>query len=97
MGSELYIYYKLEAAKADEVQAAFEALRILLLRQWPAMQSRLLKRTTDAQGLQTWMEIHAWTDAHPPADWQAQLQRLAEPLVAPLRAQRHHEQFEQVR
>lgn len=97
MGSELYVYYKFEAAKADEMLAAFDALHELLRRQWPAMQSRLLKRMVDAQGQQTWMEIHVWPDREPPLDWQAQLERLAEPMVASLSGQRHYEQFESMR
>lgn len=94
MSSELYVYYKLEAAKADEVLAAFGALRESLRRQWPALQSRLLKRPLDAQPEQTWMEIHVWPDGEPPSNWQLQLESMAQPLFSSLVRQRHCELFE---
>lgn len=103
---ELYVYYKLRPERAAAVQQAFQRLCVELARALPGLHSRVLARLDQGvhgnQGNQgnrdvlllTWMEVHRWpaTAAAPP-DWTAQLEHLAEPMLALLEGPRHVERF----
>ena len=93
---ELYVYYKLAPNQLDAARAAFEQLRAALKHQLPGLHSRLLMRPTTAAGsVQTWMEIHAWPDGHAdaPGDWVEQLERQVGQLAGPSVGGRHVEVF----
>lgn len=59
MPRELYVYYRAPAHQADQLQAAVTAMHDRLRLDVPGLQARLLRRTDQSTGLDTWMETYA--------------------------------------
>jgi len=56
---ELYVYYKVPGPQAGSARQEIQALQAALQRQWPGLESRLLRRDDiAADGTQTWMELY---------------------------------------
>ncbi|MEO7243597.1 MAG: DUF4936 family protein, partial [Rubrivivax sp.] len=56
---ELFVYWRCDAAQAGAVLAAACAMQRALHAQWPALEARLLVRTSAAPGELTVMETYA--------------------------------------
>ena len=59
---ELFIYYRVRAVDARELQAAVSQLHAQLRGMYPELSARLLRRPTEENGSQTWMETYASPD-----------------------------------
>ena len=57
---ELFIYYRIPVAKADEALAAVHTFQARLRVRHPGLVARLLRRSESEDSLQTWMEIYAF-------------------------------------
>jgi hypothetical protein len=57
---ELFIYYRIPVAKADEARAAVHAFQARLRARHMGLSARLLCRHEIEDSLQTWMEIYAF-------------------------------------
>ncbi|WP_280150320.1 DUF4936 family protein [Piscinibacter sp. XHJ-5] len=64
---ELFIYYRIPSAAADEALAAALALQARLRQRHPGLTARLLRRPDDANEQQTWMETYAYLRDTEPA------------------------------
>jgi hypothetical protein len=91
-GCELYVYYRVPAAQA--AAAAQEVLSVQqgLVRQWPALEARLLRKADDPAGPVTWMEVYR----HPlglDADLLARLGAVLADVPSGRTGPRHEEHF----
>lgn len=59
MPRELYVYYRVAPQHADALMLAVSAMQDRLRHAHPGMQARLLRRTDEIAGVDTWMEIYA--------------------------------------
>lgn len=57
-GGELYVYYRVPAAAAEQARAEVLAAHAALRDVWPALTSRCLQRSENRDEMRTWMEIH---------------------------------------
>jgi hypothetical protein len=57
---ELFIYYRIPVARADEALAAVHAFQARLRARHPGLAARVLRRPESEDSLQTWMEIYAF-------------------------------------
>jgi hypothetical protein len=64
---ELFIYYRIPVAKADEALAAVHTFQARLRVRHPGLMARLLRRSESEDSLQTWMEIYAFDPLLNPA------------------------------
>jgi hypothetical protein len=64
---ELFIYYRIPVAKADEALVAVHAFQARLRARHPGLVARLLRRSESEDSLQTWMEIYAFDPLLNPA------------------------------
>lgn len=55
---ELYVYYRVPAAAAEQAQAEMAAAHATLLKTCPGLHSRWLQRQGNRDEMLTWMEIH---------------------------------------
>lgn len=56
---QLYVYYKVPGPQVDSARQEIQALQASLQRQWPGLESRLLRRDDiTVDGTQTWMETY---------------------------------------
>jgi len=60
---ELFIYYRIDSANADEAFAAITQMQRLLRERRPGLAARLLRRLDPPTPTQTWMEIYSLDDA----------------------------------
>jgi hypothetical protein len=56
--AELFVYYRVRALDTTAALAAVHAMQRKLEAAWPGLQARVLKRRSDAEGPQTWMEVY---------------------------------------
>ena len=94
MGPELYIYWKVAAARLPQALQATHELQATLLQRHPGLQVRVLQRA-DATGTPTLMEIYTLPGGITPAvhqDIEAQAALHLAPLAPPV-VQRHVEIF----
>ena len=63
MSSELYVYYQVPVNKADALRLAVTEMQNSLRREVPGLQARLLRRSDQATGSETWMEAYAMPTA----------------------------------
>lgn len=54
----LYVYYKLPAARHDELVPSVRHFQAGLLEAWPGLACELLQRPGAADGQETWMETY---------------------------------------
>ena len=59
MSRELYVYYRVVVRDADALRVAVTEMQDRLRREIPGLQARLLRRTDQAAGSDTWMETYA--------------------------------------
>lgn len=59
MPRELYVYYRVATQHADALTLAVRAMQDRLRRVHPGLQARLLRRTDNIAGEDTWMETYA--------------------------------------
>jgi len=59
MTRELYVYFRADATRADEVREAVMAMQAHLRCEFPGLQARLLRRPDPSGGQHTWMETYA--------------------------------------
>lgn len=59
MPRELYVYYRVAPQHADALKLAVSAMQDRLRHAHPGLQARLLRRTEDISGEDTWMETYA--------------------------------------
>src|SRR5215203_4444464 len=92
---ELFIYYRIDGARAAEAGAAVRAMHQRLRSVHPQLVARLLVRTDHGPALQTWMETYALPGSHDgidvgiEADIAAEARRWAHLVSGP----RHTEAF----
>lgn len=55
---ELYVYYRVPAAAAEQAQAEMAAVHATLLKTCPDLHSRWLQRCENRDEMLTWMEVH---------------------------------------
>lgn len=94
---EMFIYYRIPVARADEALAAVHALQARLRARHPGLVARLLRRAESEDSLQTWMEIYAFDpllnpDGIDPA-CQSDIEFEARCLSALIAGERHTESF----
>lgn len=90
---ELYVYYKVPGAQTSAAQLEIQALQASLRRQWPGLESRLLRRDDIAgDGTQTWMETYRAPAGLSPGLVEAILSQLADWPSARI-GPRHTERF----
>jgi hypothetical protein len=78
MARELFVYWKLDAVRADGATAATAAMQVELLRVHPALQARVYRRTDTRGEVATLMETYASSDpAGVGPDWQAAIEAAA--------------------
>lgn len=58
-GRELYVYYRVPLAAADQAQAETVSMRAVLRERYPRLHSRWLQRAEIRDEFLTWMEIHS--------------------------------------
>ena len=63
MSQELYVYYRVAVRDADALRIAVTEMQNRLRREFPGLQARLLRRTDQAEGWDTWMETYAVSPA----------------------------------
>ena len=63
MSRELYVYYRVAVRDADALRLAVTEMHDRLRREVPGLQARLLRRTYQAEGWDTWMETYAMPSA----------------------------------
>ncbi len=63
---ELFIYYRIPVAKADEALAAAHAFQARLCTRHPGLTARLMRRPEMYDSEQTWMEIYAFDPERKP-------------------------------
>ena len=92
----IYIYFRADPARTDEVLQAFSLHQAQLTRPRGAL--RLARRQEDAPGQVTWMEIHALQPEEDPVELGALVEQSAEGcgLTALATTGRHVETFVQV-
>ena len=61
---ELFIYYRVEAAKAHEARVAVLAMQARLHAEMPHLVARLMRRDDGNTELQTWMETYRTDPRH---------------------------------
>ena len=96
-GRELFVYYRVAPATADEAHAAATALQAALHAAHPGLQARLLRRDNGPADAETWMETYALPSS--PGGVDAALQATIEAAAAAALAvfidgARHVEAFE---
>ena len=57
--AELFVYYRVRALDAASVLAAVHAMQRKLEAACPGLQARVLRRRSEAEGPQTWMEVYS--------------------------------------
>lgn len=63
---ELYVYYRAKEQDSQALRQAVRAWQAELASRFPGLVARLLRRPeVSADGLVTWMEVYAATDASP--------------------------------
>jgi Domain of unknown function (DUF4936) len=94
---ELFIYYRVRVANAALALAAVQRLQAQLQSLHPQLRPRLLRRTDEVDGAQTWMETYSTDAMRDPAgitaELQAAIETLAQPLAPLLDGPRHTEVF----
>ena len=96
MARELYVYYKVDAARLLAAAAAARQLQERLIQRWPGLRMSVLRRPGEDQGQVTLMETYAAIDAASLAVFSATLaaEVAAEVAAGRLPASRHDEWFE---
>lgn len=93
--TELFIYYRAKADRADTVRREVQAMQDRLRRRHPHLTARLLRRPEATDGLHTWMETYACDpsrpEAGPPA--LAEIEAEAAGLLPLIEGARHVETF----
>jgi hypothetical protein len=98
---ELFVWYRVDADRAERARAAVEAMQRSLEARFPGLHARLLIRD-DEPGPQTWMETYALhegaatSSAGIDAAMQASIEIAAAPIRPWLGSDRHGEGFEVV-
>ena len=94
---ELFIYYRIPVARADEALAAVHALQARLRARHPGLVARLLRRCESEDSPQTWMEIYAFDPLLNPAGvtpaCQSDIESEARCLSELIAGERHTESF----
>ena len=93
--SEVFVYYRVRAADAAAHLRAVQQWHASLRRQYPGLRARLLRRSDDSNGLQTWMETYAadaLAEGITPA-LQADIEAQARALTPWIDGPRHSEVF----
>ena len=94
---ELFIYYRVRSAEALAARAAVLASLRHLCGQNPGLSARLLRRTEETDGHQTWMETYATDPLQDPAGitpaLQADIESSAQPMSHCVEGSRHTEVF----
>jgi hypothetical protein len=95
---ELFIYYRLQSIHAAAAEALVIGFQTQLLHQYPALNSRLLKRSdSEGDGRQTWMETYSTDPMREPtgvtADIESAIAAHAAGLAPLLDGPRHTEVF----
>ncbi len=63
MSRELYVYYQVPVHQADALRITVTEMQDRLRRETPGLQARLLRRTDQTAGADTWMETYAVSPA----------------------------------
>jgi hypothetical protein len=94
---ELFIYYRVEAAKARDARAAVLAMQARLHAERPHIVARLMQRDDGNSELQTWMETYRTDPRHDAAGigvaLQAAIESASSDLQACVEGTRHTEVF----
>ncbi len=94
---ELFIYYRIPVARADEALAAVHAFQARLRARYPGLVARLLRRSESQDSPQTWMEIYAFdplmSAAGVNAVCQSDIESEARCLSELIAGERHTESF----
>jgi len=98
MARELFVYWKLDAGRAEGAAAAVAAMQAELMRAHPGLQSRVYRRSDTRGDIATLMETYANADeAGVGAAWQAAIEAAAARHLADWCAgPRHVEAFERL-
>jgi hypothetical protein len=91
---ELYIYYRVPAARFDGALAAVQALQDALRERYPALRARVLRRPPAGDGAQTWMETYACPPDGVTATFEAALRVAVQGRPPWWEGERHVERFE---
>ena len=89
---ELFIYYRVRAVDARELQAAVSQLHAQLRGIYTGLSARLLRRPAEENGRQTWMETYASPDGITDA-MQSRIESEARALAPLIDGPRHTEVF----
>ena len=94
---ELFIYYRVYVADAAVARAAVLGFQTRLQASHPQLIARLLRRSEEIDGRQTWMEIYSTDPMREPAgvsdDMQSDIEAQARALLPLLDGPRHTEVF----
>lgn len=94
---ELFIYYRIEAARAEAALAAARGFQRRLRERHPGLSARLLRRpdepTAHANDTQTWMEIYSFNEGGIGAALQAAIESEAAAIAPFISGTRHSEVF----
>jgi hypothetical protein len=93
LGGELFVYYRIDPARADALQSAAVAMQDALRAQHPGLAARLLRRPGLREGLQTWMEVYTLPAGVDAARLAIAIERDARVLAPLLIGERHVEHF----
>jgi hypothetical protein len=55
---DLYVYYRVRRENADQLRGQILTMQAALAQHWPVVQPALKRRSDEAEGMQTWMEIY---------------------------------------
>ena len=81
---ELFIYYRIPAARAAAAREAIASFQADLVRRHPQLRARCLRRPDEHDGLQTWMETYSTDPMQDPDGVSASMQHDIEALAARL-------------
>ena len=94
---ELFIYYRVEAAKAHDARVAVLAMQARLHAEMPRLVTRLMQRDDGNNELQTWMETYRTDPRHDAvgidAAMQAAIESASSDVQACVAGTRHTEVF----
>jgi hypothetical protein len=94
---ELFIYYRLRSPDAQAARRVVQQFQSQLRRRYPHLQSRLLHRPRDSNGIETWMETYSTDPACEPGgvtvEVQSDIEAHALVLTPLLAGTRHTEVF----
>jgi len=95
---ELYVYYRVAATNQEQAQREVQRFQKQLAERHQGLQSRLLRRPEEEDGLQTWMEVYTRPDSSDgiSQNLQADIEQAATVLKTLISGPRHQEIFQSV-